>query len=91
MSGASNFDPLSSICEGDRADFVQRHVKSFEAHFARRNEESCQRFRTANQRVRSTASDVGLFSKASSGRPAQGGSSSKGAVSFKTSSKRPVV
>ena len=100
MSGASKLDPWSRICVGNHANFIQGHVKSFEAHIARKKEETYQRFRTANQRLRSTACriflesavpTVGLFSRASSIRLAQKGASSVGGVSSKTSSKRPAV
>ena len=59
MLSASDFDPWSRICVDDPAAIVKRYVDLFEAHMARRKEESYQRFRVSNQRVRSTASVVG--------------------------------
>ena len=90
MSASSIFDPWSRVCVGDRVEFVQRYSELFKAQIDCRKEESYQRVRTANQRVRITAADVGVFSTLSCIRAARGGSSTARGVSSKTPSKRPV-
>ena len=59
MVSASNFDPWARICTSDCSAFVQRYSELFSAHLDQKKEASYQRFRTANQRVRSGVSCVG--------------------------------
>ena len=77
LTSASDFDPRSCLCVSDRSAFIQRHLHLYEAHLARRKEESYQRFLAANQRVRIGGSSGGrddAFSVSSCSRPAHGGS-----------------
>ena len=91
MSASFSFDPWGRLCVSDRVEFVQRYSELFEAHIDRRKEESYQRIRTANQRVRSNAADVSVFSTSSCSRKAHGGSSAARGVSLRTPFKRPLV
>ena len=91
MSASSSFDPWGRLCVSDRVEFVQRYSELFKANVDRRKEESYQRVRTANQRVRSDAADVSVFSTSSCSRVARGGSSAARGVSSRTPSKRPRV
>ena len=85
MASGSNFDPWARICTSDRSAFVQRHSELFSAHLDRKKEASYQRFRTANQRVRSGVSGVGqagVSLESSRGRSARSSSvASKGGKS----------
>ena len=59
MVSAADFDPWARICTSDRSAFVQRYSELFSAHLDQKKEASYQRFRAANQRVRSGVSCVG--------------------------------
>ena len=59
MVSAADFDPWARVCTSDRSSFVQRYSELFSAHLDQKKEASYQRFRTANQRVRSGVSCVG--------------------------------
>ena len=92
MTSATDFDPWARICTSDRSAFVMRYSKLFSALLDRKKEASYQRFRTANQRMRSdiTGGDrAGAFPESSSGRP--GRSSSVVSKSGKTTTKRPLL
>ena len=53
------FDPWSRTFGDDCAAFIQRYVVVFETHMTRKKSESYRRFRVANQRMRSNASEIG--------------------------------
>ena len=91
MTVASSFDPWSRVCVSDRAEFVRHYSALFEAHIARKKDESYQRFRIANQRVHSSSVGVNVSSTPSCTCSACGSSSAVGGVSCKTPAKRSVV
>ena len=87
MISSSGFDPWARVCTGDRSAFVLRYSELFSAHLDRKKEASYQRFRTANQRVRSDGTGDSRAAASSSGRPGRDGSVvSRGG---KSSTKRP--
>ena len=91
MTASSDFDPWRRICLLDRDEFVRHYSELFEAHIKRKKDESYQRFRTANQRVRRSATDVNVFAASSGGRSGRGSSSVAGSAALKTPTKRPAV
>ena len=87
MISSSGFDPWARVCTGDRSAFVLRYSELFSAHLDRKKEASYQRFRTANQRVRSDGTGDSRAAASSGGRPGRDGSVvSRGG---KASAKRP--
>ena len=58
------FDPWNRIFGDDCAAFIQRYDDVFETHMTRKKTESYRRFRVANQRMRSNASEIGRNSPA---------------------------
>ena len=87
MISSSGFDPWARVCTGDRSAFVLRYSELFSAHLDRKKEASYQRFRTANQRVRSDGTGDSRAVASSGGRPGRDGSVvSRGG---KASTKRP--
>ena len=87
MISSSGFDPWARVCTGDRSAFILRYSELFRAHLDRKKEASYQRFRTANQRVRSDGTGDSRAAASSGGRPGREGSVvSRGG---KASTKRP--
>ena len=90
MVSSSEFGPWARVCTSDRSAFVLHYSELFSAHLDRKKEASYQRFRTANQRIRSdgTGDSRAVASSVSSGgRPGLEGSVvSRGG---KTSTERP--
>ena len=84
---SSEFDPWARVCTGDRSAFVPRYSELFSSHLDRKKEASYQRFRTANQRIRSDGTGDSRAAGSSGGRPGRDGSVvSRGG---KASTKRP--
>ena len=73
MVSPSEFDPWARFCTSDRSAFVLRYSELFSAHLDRKKEASYQRFRTANQRIRSDGTGDSRAGASSGGRPGRDG------------------